>query len=74
MCCCFINKQNCIKVLSSDGDNRFGGDQFNKPLIKLFYDNFINDGGNDFLKKNLKKNLISYLVKKKFDIYERNRI
>ena len=50
-----INKQNCIKVLSSGGDNRFGGEKFNQPLIKLLYENFINDGGNDFLKKNPKE-------------------
>ena len=50
-----INKQNCIKVLSSGGDNRFGGEQFNQPLIKLLYENFLNDGGSDFLKKKPKE-------------------
>ena len=50
-----INKQNSIKVLSSGGDNRFGGEQFNQPLIKLLYENFLNDGGSDFLKKKPKE-------------------
>ena len=48
-----IDKNNIIQVLSSGGDNRFGGEKFNQPLFKYVYDNFIAEGGNDF-KKNPK--------------------
>ncbi len=45
-----IDKNNIIQVLSSGGDNRFGGEKFNQPLFKYVYDNFIAEGGNDFKK------------------------
>ena len=55
-----INKQNCIKVLSSGGDNRFGGEQFNQPLIKLLYENYLNDGGSDFIRNNKPKEKFNF--------------